>query len=139
VQRNRLRLPGDQIAHATYLVALTLLCGVACSGQDYDTKVFVVVWSDLAVPAELTASPSMSRADGRLFGHAATDQRNEAGKTKLPVVLALVPPNNQGLAFEVTASGYLGGTAMVSQDARLSFLSGQARVLTLFLGRACRA
>ena len=63
---------------------------------------------------------------------------NESGKTKLPVVIELVSPDNKGLSFEVTASGFHGTDPVVSQTADSSFDPGYAHILTLFLDAACR-
>jgi len=98
----------------------------------------VMVWSDFTVPTEMD--------NIRIDVQGPTDTRsipfqlttgNENGKTKLPVQIVLVPPDNGGFAFDVTATGLLGSEALVSQEARLSFIPGQSRVLTLFLARAC--
>jgi hypothetical protein len=121
--------------------SLTLLCGLAsgCSNPSNDTKIFVVVWSDLAVPGEIDNIVVDAKGpSGKISVTRTLTAGNEAGKTKLPVVVALVPPDNKGLPVEVTASGNFGRNFVVSQSASLSFLSGQSRVLRLFLGRACR-
>ena len=116
---------------------LSVLAGLAaCSSQDKNTKIVVVVWSDLAVPTE------MDRIEIDAQGPTAASPAKTfplATGNDLPVVLALVPPNNQELPFSVTANGLLGGSTIpvVSQMATVSFLPGQSRVLTLFLGRSC--
>jgi|GEM_PF-2833799 hypothetical protein len=116
---------------------LSLLAGLAaCSSQDKNTKIVVVVWSDLAVPTE------MDRIEIDAQGPTAASQPKTfslATGDDLPAVLVLVPPNNQELPFSVTANGLLGGSTIpvVSQMATVSFLPGQSRVLTLFLGRSC--
>jgi len=116
--------------------ALTLLGAVAtCSSQDHNTKLMVAVWSDLAVPGKIdeiridvkgpTAEPSL-------------DFLLASGKTKLPVLFALVPPDNQNLQFTVTATAYLQSTPIVSQTARLSFAPGKSRILKIVLSGACQ-
>jgi hypothetical protein len=119
----------------------SLLGGLAaCSSQKSNTEIVVAVWSDLTVPTEIDSihidvkGPNSERTGSFLL-----TTGNEKGKTKLPVVLALVPPNNQDLSFTVTASGFLGKSPnpVVSQKAHLSFLHGESRVLKLFLGRSC--
>jgi hypothetical protein len=121
--------------------SLTLLCGLACgcSNPSNDTKIFVVVWSDLAVPAQIDNIVVEVKGPSGEFSVARTlTAGNEAGETKLPVVVVLVPPDNKGIPIEVTASGNSGRNVVVSQSARLAFLSGQSRVLTFFLARACQ-
>jgi hypothetical protein len=116
--------------------ALPLLVALAtCSSQDNNTKVMVAVWSDLAVPNKIdevridvkgpTAQPSLDFALG-------------TGKTKLPLLVALVPPDNQNLQFMVTATAYLQSIPVVSQTARLSFAPGKSRILKLVLNGACQ-
>jgi hypothetical protein len=118
------------------LLMLSLLAGLAaCSSQKGNTQIVVVVWSDLMIPTEMDSihidvtDPNFSR----------TGSFPVTTGSDLPVVLSLVPPDNQGLAFTVTASGFLESatTPVVSQTANLSFLAGDSRKLTLFLGRAC--
>jgi hypothetical protein len=120
---------------------LSLLGGLAaCSSQKSNTEIVVAVWSDLTVPTEIDSihidvkGPNSERTGSFLL-----TTGNEKGKTKLPVVLALVPPNNQDLSFTVTASGFWGNSPnpVVSQKAHSSFLHGESRVLRLFLGRSC--
>jgi Uncharacterized conserved protein len=120
---------------------VSLLAGLAaCSSQKSNTEIVVAVWSDLTVPTEIDSihidvkGPNSERTGSFLL-----TTGNEKGKTKLPVVLALVPPNNQDLSFTVTASGFWGNSPnpVVSQKAHLSFLHGESRVLKLFLGRSC--
>lgn len=121
--------------------SLTLLCGLACgcSNPSNDTKIFVVVWSDLAVPAQIdNIVVDVRGPSGKFAVTRPLTAGDEAGKTKLPVVVVLVPPDNRGLPIEVTASGNFGPNFVVSQSARLSFLSGQSRVLTFFLAHACQ-
>jgi hypothetical protein len=117
---------------------LSLLAGLAaCSSQQNNTKIVVVVWSDLAVPTEMDSiridlqGPTPNVSPFKVFPLTSSND--------LPVVLAVVPPNNQDMAFSATASGFLGGntTPVASQTATLAFLPGESRVLTLFLGRAC--
>jgi len=122
------------------LCLLSLLCGfaVACSKPEFNTEIAVVVWGDLAIPAEMdnirvdVKGPSETRS----FAFPLTTS-SEPGKNTLPIRLSLVPPDNKNLAFEVTATGLLGNAVVVFQSKSLSFLPGQRKVLTLNLGRAC--
>ena len=109
-----------------------MACG--CSDPANDTKIFVVVWSDLAVPTEIdNIVVDVNGPSGTFAVTQSLTVGNEAGKTRLPVVVALVPQDNKGLPFEVEATGNLGSSVVVSQSARLSFLPGQSRVLRLSL------
>ena len=124
---------------ALWILALLGGFAGACSSKN-NTEIAVVVWSDLTVPTEIdTIRVDVKGPNSAPSGtfHLATS--NENGKTTLPVVAVLVPPDNQGLVFDVTASGFLGSNPnpIVAQTAHLSFLSGERRVLTLFLGCAC--
>ncbi len=110
----------------------------ACSSQDSHTKIVVAVWSNLAVPTEMDSirvDVSGSTASPPVEFPLTTG--NESGKTRLPVVLEVVSPDNQGREFEVTATAFLGSDSVVSQTARLAFDPGRSRVLTLFLDSAC--
>ena len=116
---------------------LSLLGGLAaCSSQDKNTKIVVAVWSDLAVPSEMDSihidvQGPTAASPAKTFALTTSDD--------LPVVLALVPPNNQDWPFAVTASGFLAdsSTAVVSQTATLSFIRGESRLLRLFLEHTC--
>ncbi|HJX66910.1 MAG TPA: hypothetical protein VJ860_23510, partial [Polyangia bacterium] len=116
---------------------LSLLAGLgACSSQDKNTKIVVVVWSDLTIPTE------MDRIQIDVQGPTAASPPTTFPLTtsdELPAVLVLVPPNNQDWPFAVTASGLRGDSTIpvVSQKATVAFLPGESRVLTLFLGRSC--
>ena len=113
----------------------TLLCSLtfACSNQDKNnTEIAVVVWSDLAAPEEMD--------NIRIDIKGATDTRSISfpmTANSMPLQLSLVPPDNRNEAFDIKATGLLGGTLIVSQEASLSFLPGERRVMTLFLGRVC--
>ena len=123
------------------LWTLALACWIlgACSNKSSNTKIMVAVWSDLVVPTEIDsihiAVSGTSTSPSVVFP---LTTGNESGKTKLPVVLELVSPDNRGVAFEVVASGFLGPDLQVAQAARLSFDPEYSHVLTLFLDRGCR-
>jgi hypothetical protein len=110
----------------------------ACSRKDSNTKIMVVVWSDLAVPTELNEirievhGPSTSPSHSFPLSAVST-----AGKSQLPVVYQLVSPDDKADAFEVATTGYLDASPVVSQSAHVAFVPGHSRVLTLFLVRAC--
>jgi hypothetical protein len=117
------------------ILALAWLLLSACSSNGSDTKIMVVVWSDLAVPTEMDtirvdvsgSSPSPS-----------TTFDLTTGGTKLPVVMELVSPDNKGVAFAVVATGLLNTTPVVAHAANLFFDPGHTRVLMLRLDHACK-
>ncbi len=121
-----------------WLLALASCLAGACTREDSNTKIMVVVWSDLAVPTELdrvgidVKGPTTSSS--RSFSLSTV---SAPGKAQLPIVYQLVSPDDQDRAFEVTATGYRDASPLVSQSAHLSFEPGHTRVLSLLLGRAC--
>ena len=123
-----------------WMLAPVLAFSLACSkhGTENTTEIAVVVLSDLTVPSEMNnihidiKGPSKTR-----FTVFPLTAGNEAGKTRLPLQLSLVPADNRALEFDITATGYLDDTAVVSQTASLAFLPGQRRLLTLHLDRQC--
>jgi hypothetical protein len=123
---------------ALWIVALVCCVAGACSRKGSNTKIMVVVWSDLTVPTELNQIhidvKGPSTATSRSFSLAPI---SEAGKSQLPVVYELVSPDDEALAFDVVATGYADASLVVSQSAHVSFDPGHSRVLALFLSRAC--
>lgn len=123
---------------ACSLLALALALFPACKKDSDNTKIVVAVWSDLAVPGELdsvrieVAGPT--EIGTRTFQLATS---NEAGRYQLPIELQLVPLGDKSASFTVKASGLRNLGEVVAQTARVSFVSGQALLLKLFLGRAC--
>ena len=114
----------------------SLLLFSTCSNNDSNTKIMVVVWSDLAIPTEMD-SIHVDVTKGSSTSPSTTFPLT-TGNAKLPVVMELVSPDNKGTTFEVMATGFLRTAPVVSQAASLSFDHGHSHVLTLFLARACR-
>ena len=121
------------------MLALSWVLLSACSNEGSDTKIMVVVWSDLSVPTEMDSIrvdvDGSSQLPSVIYPLTAS---NDGGKTKLPVVMELVSPDNNGVACVVVATGLLNSNAVVAQTVRLSFDPGHSRVLTLFLDQACK-
>jgi hypothetical protein len=116
---------------------LAIVLAPGCKSQD-NTKIVVAVWSDLVVPTELdTVRIDVTGPTGKSSDSFPLTTGAGPGKTKLPVELALVPTGAKNATFTVTAVGLHNQTEIVTQTARVSFVSGQALLLKLFLGRAC--
>ena len=125
-----------------WLLAAALAWLGACSNKTSDTKLMVVVSSNLTVPTEMDrirvdvigTSPSPATEFPLTASH-------ESGKTTLPVVLEIVSPDSQARELRVTASGFQGmhPDPIVSRTANLKFDPGRTHVLTLFLDSACAA
>jgi hypothetical protein len=120
------------------LLLLAIALAPACKEKD-NTKIVVAVWSDLAVPIELdtvridVSGPTQTGSKTFLL-----TSGSEAGKTMLPAQLELVPLGEKNATFTVKAVGLRSQAEIVSQTARVSFVSGQALLLKLFLGRDCK-
>ncbi len=122
-----------------WMLALGWVLLGACSNKGSNTKIIVVVWSDLAVPTEMDnirvdVTGSSSSPATTAFPLTAG---NDGGATGLPVVMELVSPDDTAVTFDVVATGLLRTDPVVSRAARLSFDPGHSRVLTFFLARAC--
>jgi len=124
--------------HALWIFAVASCMAGACSRKESNTKIMVVVWSDLTVPTELNEvridveGPSTTPSYGFPLSAVSTP-----GKSQLPVVYELVSPDDKALAFDIAAAGYFDSSLVVSQSAHLSFAPSHSRVLMLFLARAC--
>jgi len=141
MQRGELPMRGIAIAMRRGVWCFALILGLvgACSNdKSSNTKIMVAVWTNLAVPSEMDsiriAAKGSSTSPSFKF-----PLTTGSGKTviQFPVVWELVSPDNQGAAFDVTASGFLRENVVVAQTAHLSFDPGHSRVLTLLLDRAC--
>ncbi len=118
------------MSRAVAIAGLALLA-LACNEP---TQLFVVVQSDMDVPAELdavrievTGSETMT-ASGSLSGSRAVP---------LPRTVGVVQTGGELGPLTVRAVGSLRGTDVVERVARTSFLPGETRVLTLGLSRGC--
>jgi hypothetical protein len=122
------------------LVVLALVSALAPACKDKDnTKIVVAVWSDLAVPAELdTIRIEVTGPTGTGSKTFVLTAGSEAGKTRLPATLDLVPLGAKDATFTVKATGLHVQTELVAQTARISFVAGQTLLLKLFLARDCQ-
>ena len=80
------------------LRALTLFCGFACACLSHtnNTKNFVVVSSELVVPIELDSIAVDVRGPaGTVSVARSLSATGQAGQTGLPIVVALVSPDNK--------------------------------------------
>jgi len=121
------------------LLPAILALAHACKSKD-NTKIVVAVWSDLGVPNELdTVRVDVTGATGNRSGFFPLTAGSEPGKSKLPIQLELVPLAAKDATFTVKVVGLHAQSEIVSQTARVSFVSGQALLLKFFLARACES
>jgi hypothetical protein len=117
------------------LAALSLLVvGAGCSSSADRTVMVVTVSSDLGVGSELD-KVEIVVANGELSYPFTLG--SGAGRFLLPVRVALVPGGAKDQQFRVQAVGSLAGDSIVTQSASVSFVSGTAQQLSLFLARSC--
>lgn len=125
-------------AHVSFLALCfgALLSAGACSKDEAGTSIIVEVWSDLEVPVQIDEvrisvvgqTPDLPFALGN---------DHSRGRHTFPIRVALVPGKSPDQSFTVVATGMQNARAVVSQTARLKFLPGDTRVLSLVLGRDC--
>lgn len=118
----------------TWLAASLLALAAGCGGGINHTVMVVSVSSDLSVGTELDAI-NLVIADGELSYPFALGTGQ--GKVALPIRVAVVPGGKNDRQFHVQAMGMLGGENIVTQSATVSFVSGTAQQLSLFLARSC--
>jgi len=121
---------------ALAMLAIVLALAPACKSKD-NTKIVVAVWSDLAVPVKLDTIRIDVNGNSKTSDSFPLTSGTSAGKSTLPVELQLVPLGAKDETFTVSAVGLLAGNPIVAQAARVSFVSGKALLLKLFLGQAC--
>jgi hypothetical protein len=117
-----------------WLVAALLALGAGCSSTSNETVEVVSVSSDLTIGSEID-TVNIVVADGELSYPFTLGAG--AGKSQLPVRVALVPGGKTDRQFRVQAIGMLGSQQVVTQSATVSFVSGTAQQLSLFLARSC--
>ena len=120
-----------------WLAASLLALGAGCGSSSNDTVMVVSVSSDLTIGSEID-TVKIVVADGELSYPFTLGAG--AGKFQLPVRVALVPGGRTDRQFRVQALGMLGGENgdnIVTQSASVSFVSGTAQQLSLFLARSC--
>jgi hypothetical protein len=124
-----------------YPIASSILFALAlgaCSKSNDSTELAVTVWSDLSVPLEMDALRIQVTGEQPMpdqLYRLSADQR--PGTYQIPVQLVLAPTSSNGLSIRVTATGSFQGADIVSQEAVLSFIPGQARELVLNLAQSC--
>ena len=128
-------------------LALSLLVPVLACSKDAKPDVTAVL---VAVDSDLTPGSEMDRITiravtprgERVVTHALV-AAGDAAVEPLPALATFSPgsePSAAGAeAFEVEATAWLAGAAVVKELARVSFVAGQLRRLDLHLGRACAA
>lgn len=112
------------------LAALSLGCGTK------QTALIVEIWSDLDSPADLD-KVELVLDSTPLRQSFPLSESTKDGKPQLVTRVSLVPESEPSRTKMVQAAGLKDGVRKVAQSARVSFVSGERRVLTLFLGRDC--
>jgi hypothetical protein len=123
-----------------WILLLVFAFPLGCSkqGNKNATEIAVVVWSDLTVPTQMSnIHIDVTGPSKNLSAVFPLTAGSEPNKTRLPLQLSLVPSDNRGVEFDITATGYLDDVPVVAQTATLSFLPGERRLLTLHLDGAC--
>jgi hypothetical protein len=110
------------------------LAAAACSPKNNGTLLVAHVDTDLSVPSALN---SIEISLAPQHGGGTTDSFPITSRASLPVTLAIRPSGDPAFTVDVTATGRLGGTSVVTQTATLSFSPGEAREFTLFLAQDC--
>ena len=115
-------------------LSFVALLALGCS-TDPRTEVIVVIDSDLMVPSELDElTIDVTAPDGEMQSSTAA---LGDGEPTLPRTLGLLHTGGSLGPFAVTATGLLGGSAIVSRDATFEFQPDQTLVLTMHLVRDC--
>jgi hypothetical protein len=117
---------------------IALLVGLVALGACHKprTEIVLTVDSNLSVPAELDQVHIVVASEKTATRF---DQTYDLGpgKTKLPIVLGLVPESDKSLAFRAVADGLKGGVVVVERSAVTSFVPDQTLALFLDLLRVC--
>jgi hypothetical protein len=116
------------------LGALALVAtAAACSPKNNGTLLVARVDTDLAIPSALNSIQIQVTPS---HGGGSTDSFPLTSRASLPM-LAIVPSGDPAFTIDVTATGRLGSTTVVSQTATVAFAPGEAREFTLFLAQDC--
>jgi hypothetical protein len=119
---------------ASLLAAALPLVVAGCSSTTDRTVMVVSVSSDLDIGSELD-KVEIVVAGGELSYPFTLG--SGSGKFSLPVRVALVPGGATDQQFRVQAVGSMAGDSIITQSASVSFVSGTAQQLSLFLARSC--
>ncbi len=110
------------------VVALAVGCGDA-------TEVLVVTDSDMSIPAEIDSLETVVASPEGVMQRSTADLREQG----FPRTLSLVHQGDGALGpFDVSVSGRLGGSVVVSRQAAFTFVEGERRVLVMHLVGSCR-
>ncbi len=122
------------------LIALAAALG-ACSDDKPRTQIVVVVHSDLDVPDELDEVwvQAISTREGAEETKPAKGKLGDGGLELDDVSVTFEPSGDTSgeMEIEVTVTGLLDGTPIVSQVRTLSFVRGKSLVLRFDLDRSC--
>jgi hypothetical protein len=117
------------------IFALVALAALAGCREKQRTALVVEVDSNLAVPGGLDKIDIAVTANGKTQHM----PYSLIGGNTLPLRTALVETTESVGTIDVVATGLLGTTTVVAEQASISFLAGQTRLLKLFLAAECRA
>jgi len=126
-----------------FVLGLVFAPTVACGGGDPVTEVVIVVDSDLAPP---DGSPEtldeVDEIDVVITAPGGETQQATAelgpGRVRLPRALGVVHEGGRLGPFDVRVVARLRGSAVLTREARFSFVDGQSKRLYLQLLRSCR-
>ncbi len=117
----------------TLLVVHFALFGLVGCGDA--TEVLVVTDSDLTVPTQLDTLETVVMSPGGTMQRSMADLNTQG----LPRTLSLIHEGDGPLGpFDVSVSGRLGGSVVVSRQAAFTFVQGERRVLLMHLVASCR-
>jgi hypothetical protein len=117
---------------ATWCLGLLMGLTAACKSRD-NTGIVVEVWSDLAIPNQLSGV----RIDVSDDKGSSSETFLLTSRSQLPVHLALVPGGAKDAALTIKAVGLLGGADIVWQAAHVAFVPGEGKLLQLVLESRC--
>jgi hypothetical protein len=117
------------------LLLVLVLVAVALVGCGDATEVLVVTDSDLSIPAEIDTLETVVVSPGGVMQRSTADLSAQG----FPRTLSLVHEGDGALGpYDVSVSGRLGGSVIVSRQAAFTFVEGERRVLVMHLVGSCR-
>jgi hypothetical protein len=119
-------------AASTFVLLVVAITAIGCGDA---TEVLVVTDSDMSIPAEIDSLETVVVSPEGTMQRSAADLSAQG----FPRTLSLVHEGNGALGpFDVSVSGRLGGSVVVSRQAAFTFVEGERRVLVMHLVGSCR-